>query len=189
MRRGTQRIQNMVLSLQEFSRQNRSGLQSVDIHQELDNTLLMLHYRLQSSELNIEIVKDYGHLPLVECYACQLNQVFLNIMNNAIDAIREEPHTIPARIILRTEQLENERVVIRIANNGSHIPSDIKARIFDPFFTTKPIGMGTGLGLAISYQIIVGQHKGSLQCFSEPGKDTEFRIELPTSIKTKTVSN
>jgi two-component system NtrC family sensor kinase len=184
MRRGTQRIQKMVLSLQEFSRQNRSGLQSVDINQELDNTLLMLHYRLKSNqpELNIEVVKDYGNLPLVECYACQLNQVFLNILNNAIDAIREEPHTIPARIILWTEQLENERVMIRIANNGSHITSDIKARIFDPFFTTKPIGMGTGLGLAISYQIIVGQHKGSIQCFSEPGKDTEFRIELPISL-------
>jgi signal transduction histidine kinase len=191
MRRGTQRIQKMVLSLQEFSRQNRSGLQSVDINQELDNTLLMLHYRLKSNqpEWNIEVVKDYGNLPLVECYACQLNQVFLNILNNAIDAIRDKPGTMPARISLRTEQFENKRVRIRIANNGSHIPPEVKARIFDPFFTTKPIGMGTGLGLAISYQIIVGQHKGSLQCFSEPGKDTEFQIELPTSIKAKTVSN
>ncbi|MEQ9238333.1 sensor histidine kinase [Coleofasciculus sp. E2-BRE-01] len=191
MRRGTQRIQKMVLSLQEFSRQNRSGLQSIDINQELDNTLLMLHYRLKSNqpELNIEVVKDYGNLPLVECYACQLNQVFLNILNNAIDAIRDKPGTIPARISLRTEQFENKRVRIRIANSGSYIPPEVKARIFDPFFTTKPIGMGTGLGLAISYQIIVGQHKGSLQCFSEPGKDTEFQIELPTSIKAKTVSN
>jgi len=191
MRRGTQRIQKMVLSLQEFSRQNRSGLQSVDINQELDNTLLMLHYRLRSNqpELNIEVVKDYGNLPLVQCYACQLNQVFLNILNNAIDAIRDQPSTMPARISLRTEQFDNKRVRIRIANNGSYIPSEVKARIFDPFFTTKPIGMGTGLGLAISYQIIVGQHKGSLQCFSEPGKDTEFQIELPTSIKAKTVSN
>ncbi|MEQ8997562.1 MAG: response regulator [Coleofasciculus sp. B1-GNL1-01] len=191
MRRGTQRIQKMVLSLQEFSRQNRSGLQSVDINQELDNTLLMLHYRLQSNqpELNIEVVKDYGNLPLVQCYACQLNQVFLNILNNAIDAIRDQPGTMPARISLRTEQFDNKRIRIRIANNGSHIPSEVKARIFDPFFTTKPIGMGTGLGLAISYQIIVGQHKGSLQCFSEPGKDTEFRIELPTSITAKTVSS
>jgi len=184
MRRGTQRIQKMVLSLQEFSRQNRSGLQRVDIHQELDNTLLMVYYRLQSnqSELNIEIIKDYGNLPLIECYACQLNQVFLNILNNAIDAIRDKPPEQPARIILRTEQLENERVVIHITNNGSPISSDIKARIFDPFFTTKPIGRGTGLGLAISYQIIVGQHKGSIQCLSEAGQDTEFRIELPTSL-------
>lgn len=191
MRRGTQRIQKMVLSLQEFSRQNRSGLQSVDINQELDNTLLMLHYRLQSNqpELNIEVVKDYGNLPLVQCYACQLNQVFLNILNNAIDAIRDKAGTMPARISIRTEQFDNKHVRIRIANNGSYIPPEVKARIFDPFFTTKPIGMGTGLGLAISYQIIVGQHKGSLQCFSEPGKDTEFRIELPTSIKAKTVSN
>lgn len=191
MRRGTQRIQKMVLSLQEFSRQNRSGLQSVDINQELDNTLLMLHYRLKSNqpELNIEVVKDYGNLPLVECYACQLNQVFLNILNNAIDAIRDKPGTIPARISLRTEQFDNKHVRICIANSGSYIPPEVKARIFDPFFTTKPIGMGTGLGLAISYQIIVGQHKGSLQCFSEPGKDTEFQIELPTSIKAKTVSN
>ena len=191
MRRGTQRIQKMVLSLQEFSRQNRSGLQSVDINQELDNTLLMLHYRLQSNqpELNIEVVKDYGNLPLVQCYACQLNQVFLNILNNAIDAIRDKAGTMPARISIRTEQFDNKHVRIRIANNGSYIPPEVKARIFDPFFTTKPIGMGTGLGLAISYQIIVGQHKGSLQCFSEPGKDTEFQIELPTSIKAKTVSN
>lgn len=188
MRRGTQRIHKLVLSLQEFSQQNRSGLQTVDIHQELDNTLLMLNYRLQSPELDIEVVKDYGNLPLVECYVCQLNQVFLNIINNAIDAIREETRTIPPRIILRTKQLENDRVVIRIANNGSPIPSDIKARIFDPFFTTKPIGTGTGLGLAISYQIIVGQHKGSIQCLSEPGTDTEFRIELPISIKAKTIS-
>lgn len=191
MRRGTERIQKMVLSLQRFSRQNYSGLQSVDLHQELENTLLMLHYRLQSNqpEQNIEVVKNYGNLPLVKCYADQLNQVFLNILNNAIDAIREESLTISPRIRLSTEKLNSNRVVIHIANNGSPIPSEIKARIFDPFFTTKPIGTGTGLGLAISYQIIVGQHKGSLECISEPGQDTEFRIELPISVKATTTVN
>ncbi|HBB32333.1 MAG TPA: hybrid sensor histidine kinase/response regulator [Cyanobacteria bacterium UBA8803] len=185
MRRGAERIEKMVLSLQKFSRQNRSNLQFVDIHRELDNTLLILQHRLQSckEEFGIEVIKNYDEdLPLVECYASQLNQVFLNILNNAIDAIEYEDRTSIGRIAIRTQRLAPDRIAIGIANNGPEIPPEIKARIFDPFFTTKPVGSGTGLGLAISYQIIVDQHQGLLKCLSEPDLGTEFWIEIPCYI-------
>ncbi len=188
MRRGADRIQKTVKSLQNFSRQNQSGLQAVNLNQEIDNTLLILQHRLWSGNgySRIEVIKEYGNLPLVECYPSQLNQVFLNILNNAIDAIEENPtifhdsnRASSSRIIIRTQGLDPNRVVIRIANNGPEIPPAVKARIFDPFFTTKPVGTGTGLGLAISYQIIVGQHQGVLKCLSQPEMGTEFWIELP----------
>ncbi|MCP2731839.1 sensor histidine kinase [Limnofasciculus baicalensis] len=188
MRRGADRIQKTVKSLQNFSRQHQSGLQAVNLNQEIDNTLLILQHRLWSGNghSRIEVDKNYGNLPLVECYPSQLNQVFLNILNNAIDAIEENNPQIKSshqadsgRIIIRTQGLDINRIVIRIANNGPEIPPAIKARIFDPFFTTKPVGTGTGLGLAISYQIVVGQHQGVLKCLSLPEMGTEFWIELP----------
>ena len=191
LHRGAERIQNIVQSLQSFSRQNRYGFQPVDIHQELDNTLSLLQQRLKSDncQSTIEVIKNYGNLPLVECYPSQLNQVFLNIFNNAIDAIEQTCPMGSGRITIRTEALELDRVAIRIANNGPPISPEVKARIFDPFFTTKPVGTGTGLGLAISYQIVVGQHKGLLKCFSEPDLDTEFWIELPCRFNSEIIAN
>ncbi|MBE9128261.1 MULTISPECIES: sensor histidine kinase [unclassified Coleofasciculus] len=191
MRRGAERIQKIVLSLQDFSRQNRSGLQLVNLHRELENTLLILEHRLQScnGELGIKVLTDYGDLPLVECYPSQLNQVFINIFNNAIEAIEADPNTIFGQISIRTQALDSDRVVIRIANNGPEIPPKVKARIFDPFFTTKPVGTGTGLGLAISYQIVVEQHKGSLKCLSEAEWGTEFWIELPRLLNVSMLSS
>ncbi len=177
MQVGTDRITQIVHSLRNFSRLDEAGHKPVDIHEGLENTILILQYKLKekTGDLNVEIIKEYGELPLVECFAGQLNQVFMNILNNAIDAL---PKTINPTIQIKTE-LVGDRVVITIADNGVGIPPDIQKRLFDPFFTTKPVGQGTGLGLAISYQIIVEKHRGTLQCFSELGKGTEFRIEIP----------
>ena len=126
--------------------------------------------------------KHYGNLPQVECYAGQLNQVFMNVLANALDAVQEmrEPDSdkIP-QIEIHTEVLPNDYISIRIANNGPNIPYDIRDKLFDPFFTTKPIGSGTGLGLSISYQIVVDRHSGRMRCYSLPGQNTEFCIEIP----------
>jgi two-component system, NtrC family, sensor kinase len=134
-------------------------------------------------------VKNYGNLPLIDCYAGQLNQVFMNILNNAIDALESynqgrditEIEEHPSKIMITTEVGTNNSVLIRIADNGMGIPEAVKNRIFDPFFTTKPVGKGTGLGLSISYQIVVEKHGGTLSCISAPGKGTEFCIEIPQS--------
>ncbi len=139
---------------------------------------MILQYNLKgkTGDLNVEIIKEYGDLPLVECYAGQLNQVFMNILSNAIDAFPKG--LVNPKIWIKTE-LISDRVVIAIADNGTGIEPEVQKRLFDPFFTTKPVGQGTGLGLAISYQIIVEKHGGTLQCFSELGEGTEFRIEIP----------
>ena len=183
MQVGTDRITKIVDSLRNFSRLDEAEHKPVDIHEGLENTILILQYKLkgQTGDLNVEIIKEYGELPLVECFAGQLNQVFMNILSNAIDALPKT--TMNPTIRIKTE-LVGDRVVIAIADNGVGITPDIQKRLFDPFFTTKPIGQGTGLGLAISYQIIVEKHRGTLQCFSELGKGTEFRIEIPP-IKSK----
>ncbi len=178
MQVGTDRITKIVHSLRNFSRLDEAEHKPVDIHEGLENTILILQYKLKgkTGDLNVEIIKEYDELPLVECFAGQLNQVFINILSNAIDAL---PKTaINPTIRIKTE-LVGDRVVIAITDNGMGITPDIQKRLFDPFFTTKPVGQGTGLGLAISYQIIVEKHKGTLQCFSELGKGTEFRIEIP----------
>ncbi len=183
MQVGTDRITKIVDSLRNFSRLDEAEHKPVDIHEGLENTILILQYKLKgkTGDLNVEIIKEYGELPVVECFAGQLNQVFMNILSNAIDAL---PKTaINPTIRIKTE-LVGDRVVIAIADNGVGITSDVQKRLFDPFFTTKPIGQGIGLGLAISYQIIVEKHRGTLQCFSELGKGTEFRIEIPL-IKSK----
>ncbi|MGB7275470.1 MAG: response regulator [Geitlerinemataceae cyanobacterium] len=183
MQSGTQRIQSIVKLLQDFSRQNESGLKAANINQGLDRTLTLLNYRCQDTRLlkDIQIIKEYGELPLINCYCGQLNQVFMNILSNAIDALEERqdfPDDRPT-IRIKTEVLDPQWISIRIFNNGSDIPESIKNRLFDPFFTTKPIGKGTGMGLSISYQIITRQHRGKLWCVSHPGQGAEFIIQLP----------
>jgi signal transduction histidine kinase len=193
MRVGADRIRQIVLSLQNFSRFDETR-QPVDIHAGIDSTLLILQHRFKprSNFAGIKIIKEYGELPLVECYASQLNQVFMNILSNAIDALEEaaetgdrtDPMQQWQQIIIRTglipdPQTNSSRVIIRIADNGLGIPSTVQAKLFEPFFTTKPTGKGTGLGLAISHQIIVEQHHGVLECYSQLGEGCEFWIELP----------
>jgi len=183
---GTSRIVEIVQSLKNFSRHDEAEMKAVNIHDGIDGTLMILHHRLKADVHRpaIEIVKDYAKLPLIECYPGQLNQVFMNILANAIDALEEgmnhENISSPtAQIIIRTEILDNQFVVIHIADNGPGMKGDVIRRIYDPFFTTKEIGKGTGLGMAISYQIIVNRHQGFLKCRSAPGEGTEFWIQIP----------
>ncbi|UZQ55165.1 ATP-binding protein [Trichothermofontia sichuanensis B231] len=187
---GTERIHNIVKSLRHFSRVDEAEFKEADIHEGLDSTLMILHNRLKArpEHPGINVIKDYADLPKIECYAGQLNQVFMNILTNAIDALEayartsteEQQQTDPPTIWIKTQQLNADWVSIHIINNGPPIPAEIQSRLFDPFFTTKPIGQGTGLGLSISYQIIVDKHKGRLKCESQPGRDTAFIIEIPT---------
>ncbi len=202
MKVGTERIHEIVLLLRNFSRLDQAQKKPVDIHEGIDTTLLLLQHRLKATadRPGIEVVKEYGNIPPVWCFAGQLNQVFMNILSNAIDAfestqwstIDEETPTTPS-ITIRTEVFSSEdegtppidkpiidRVRICMADNGSGFPETIKERIFDPFFTTKPVGQGTGLGLSISHQI-VHKHGGSFQCSSKPGQGTKFCIEIPIS--------
>ncbi|MEA5419131.1 GAF domain-containing protein [Spirulina sp. CCNP1310] len=183
MKMGTERIRQIVLSLRTFSRLDESQMKAVDIHEGIDSTLLILHHRLKarSGHGKIQLDKDYGDLPRVECYAAQLNQVFMNILSNAMDAVEEraaEDATFKPVLKIVTRCLD-EQVQIQIFDNGKGISPTAQSQIFDPFFTTKPIGKGTGLGLSISYQIVVERHHGHLQCLSEPGQGTEFRITIP----------
>jgi PAS domain S-box-containing protein len=190
MKMGAERIRQIVLSLRNFSRLDEAEMKAVDIHEGIENTLLILQNRLKvkSEYVGIEIVKEYSELPPVECYAGQLNQVFMNIINNAIDALEDnrckpenqgEKNNKGPTIQISTEVKNGERLVVRIADNGPGMTQAVKAKLFDPFFTTKPVGKGTGLGLSISYQIVVEKHGGVLDCISEPGKGTEFWIEIP----------
>ncbi|HEY9668388.1 MAG TPA: PAS domain S-box protein, partial [Coleofasciculaceae cyanobacterium] len=185
MQEGANRIREIVLCLRNFSRLDEAEIKPVNLHEGIDNTLLILQHRLKGHAGNpeIELRKEYGQLPLVECYAGSLNQVFMNLLINAIDAL--EPQSAPRVISICTElkagknPANPQSVVIRIADNGPGIPSKVKQQIFDPFFTTKPIGVGTGLGLSIAYSIVVEKHRGTLTCHSVPGKGAEFVIELP----------
>ena len=189
MQLGTTRIRQIVLSLRNFSRMDEAEYKAVDIHEGIDSTLLILQHRLKArpERPEIEIIKDYDTLPLVECYAGQLNQVFMNILVNSIDAIEEnsakrtyqEVKDNPGRITIRTAVINAAWVEVAIADNGSGIPEEIQQRIFDPFFTTKSLGKGTGMGMSISYQIITEKHSGKLECFSTPGEGTEFIIQIP----------
>ena len=191
MQLGTDRIVEIVQSLKNFSRLDEAEMKAVNIHEGIDVTLMILRHRLKANANRpaLEIVKKYGELPLVECYPGQLNQVFMNILANAIDAIeenlekRENKEDLtrypPPLIQIRTEAIDNKWIVIRIADNGSGMPQEIIQRIYDPFFTTKEIGKGTGLGMAISYQLIVDKHQGVLKCRSQPNEGTEFWIQIP----------
>uniref|UniRef100_A0A832M2F2 histidine kinase n=1 Tax=Oscillatoriales cyanobacterium SpSt-402 TaxID=2282168 RepID=A0A832M2F2_9CYAN len=190
MQIGSDRIRQIVLSLRNFSRLDQAEMKSVDIHEGIENTLLILQHRLKgtNNRPDIKVIKEYGDLPMVECYAGQLNQVFMNILSNALDALEEienqstitnEQCSIPATIWLQTRQVNPYFILISIKDNGPGIPESVRSRFFDPFFTTKPVGKGTGLGLSISYQIVVEHHGGSLNCISELGKGTEFQIQIP----------
>lgn len=214
MQLGSERIREIVLSLRNFSRLDESEMKQVDIHDGIESTLLLLQHRLKphGNHPLISIVKEYGDLPRIECYAGQLNQVFMNIISNAIDALEDSinhrdkifyngnwsgnlpkeklenfPNLSlslkPPTIQITTEVVQGESVAIRIQDNGAGIPPDVLGRLFDPFFTTKPLGKGTGLGLSISHHLIVEKHRGRLQCFSELGKGTEFVIEVPIQLR------
>ncbi len=176
MRVGAERIEKIVLSLRNFSHLDESEIKKVDIQDGLDSTLMILQNKLKASNHSeIQIITEYGNLPRVECYARQLNQVFMNIIINAIDALEESSNP---QIKISTETRE-DLILIKIADNGMGITKEIQKKIFNPFFTTKPVGKGTGLGLSTSYQIIVDKHKGKLECHSTPGIGTEFVITLP----------
>ncbi|MBD2597582.1 GAF domain-containing protein [Nostoc spongiaeforme FACHB-130] len=189
MQIGADRIRSIVLSLRNFSRLDEAENKPVDLHEGIDNTLLILQHRLKSTAnfTGIDILKDYGDLPLIECYAGQINQVFMNILTNAIDVLEnqgdlaQDKFQLPKPKISISTRLatDTSRILIRIADNGPGMTEDVRKRIFDPFFTTKAVGKGTGLGLAISYQIIVEKHGGMMDCISEVGKGTEFWIEIP----------
>ncbi|MDZ8051791.1 MAG: amino acid permease [Aulosira sp. ZfuVER01] len=189
MKVGTQRIREIVLTLRNFSRLDEAEMKPVNIHQGIDSTLLILQNRLKAKPEHppIEIIKEYGNLPDVECYAGQLNQVFMNIFSNAIDALDNynsqrttaEINDNLSKITIRTQVINPHWVGISIQDNGPGMAESVKQRLFDPFFTTKPVGQGTGLGLSISYQIIVDKHQGKMKCISEPGKGAEFWIEIP----------
>ncbi len=206
MKLGADRIQKIVLSLRNFSRMDEEGAKEVDIHEGIDSTLMILQSQLKAkgNHQEIHIVKDYGQLPMVECLAGQINQVFMNLLTNSIDALTERrnsphisqsatfelvsspvvnpeitPKNAPPTITIQTRMLDREWLVIRITDNGLGIPESARPVIFDPFFTTKPIGKGTGLGLSISYQIIAKRHQGVLDWSSTLGEGTEFMIKLP----------
>ncbi|WP_442938717.1 sensor histidine kinase [Nostoc sp.] len=189
MKMGANRIREIVLSLRNFSRLDEADMKPVNIHEGIDSTLLILQNRFKPTSGNpgIQIVKAYGDIPLVECYAGQLNQVFMNLIGNAIDALDsynnqrtlEDIEANPSQIIIRTQLRNPDRITIQIADNGPGMPPAVKQRLFDPFFTTKPAGKGTGLGLAISAQIVTEKHNGSIWCISEPGEGAEFWVEIP----------
>ncbi|MGP1383576.1 MAG: PAS domain S-box protein [Thainema sp.] len=185
MKVGTERIRAIVASLRTFSRMDEAEMKAVNIHDGIDSTLMILHNRIKAKcdRAEIQVVQNYGELPLVECYAGQLNQVFMNLISNAIDALDDALDrnllTEQPSLTITTEQVGSDHVAIRFADNGIGIPTAVLSQIFNPFFTTKPIGKGTGMGLSISYQIVTEKHGGSLDCYSEPGSGTEFVIQIP----------
>ena len=188
MREGANRIQEIVLSLQNFSHLDKAEMKKADLHKGIDSTLLILEHRLkqQQNRPAIQLVKEYGIISAVECYPGQINQVFMNILTNAIDALESRIYKdtgFAPWIRIRT-QIDHDRnyVVISIADNGFGIPPQVQQRLFDPFFTTKPVGRGCGLGLSISYSIVVEKHQGELECYSQIGQGTEFVIKLPLNL-------
>lgn len=213
MSQGAERIREIVLCLRNFSRLDEADMKWVDIHEGIDNTLLLLQHRLRSEALEIQVVKAYRDLPKVECYAGQLNQVMMNLLANSIDALEEKwgtgawgddeeelmtpesrppeapsvPRNVPysdvPTITVRTEALRSGFLRVSIADNGVGMTPEVRSRIYDPFFTTKPVGAGTGLGLTISYQIITEKHGGKIYCNSALGQGAEFTIEIPIEQK------
>lgn len=208
MKVGAERIREIVKSLRAFSRLDEAEVKRVDIHDGIDSTLMILQNRMKSKVVRlqgkeyhypeIQVIKNYGFLPPIECYAGQLNQVFMNILSNAIDALEEEigrklvkapasslvPHRhkklLPTPTIqIRTVMVGDDRAAIHIIDNGPGMPEAIQQRLFDPFFTTKPVGKGTGMGMSISHQVITKRHRGRLHCISAPGQGAEFIIEIP----------
>ena len=190
---GTERIREIVLSLRNFSRLDEAEYKKVDLHEGLDSTLMILQNRLKSKPNRpaIKVIKEYEKLPLVNCYAGQINQVFMNVFSNGIDALEEHfeksvsseytelTSDFEPSIKIRTELLDKNQIAIRIIDNGGGIEEEALSKLFDPFFTTKPVGKGTGLGLSISYQIVVEKHGGKIECYSQLNEGTEFLIKIP----------
>ncbi|MEG3973371.1 AAA family ATPase [Microcoleus sp. herbarium8] len=188
MTTGTERIRQIVESLRNFSRLDESEIKPIDIHSGIDSTLLILQHRLKVSEKHqeIQLIKDYGKMPLINCYASALNQVFMNILSNGIDALRQQENGANFKknqkkltLMLQTSVDRDRNAVIRIADNGIGIEPSALNKIFEPFFTTKPVGKGTGLGLSVSYAIIVEKHRGKIEVNSTLGEGTEFTIVIP----------
>ncbi|WP_066376865.1 MULTISPECIES: sensor histidine kinase [unclassified Anabaena] len=175
MKMGVQRIREIVLSLRNFSRLDEADMKEVDIHEGIDNTLLILNHRIKSG---IAVIKNYGNLPLIECYPAQLNQVFMNIISNAIDALLAQKTQNNPQIIISTDQVDDNHIKVEITDNGAGITPENIQKIFDPFFTTKPVGKGTGLGLSVCYTIIE-KHQGKIAVFSEVNQGSKFVISLP----------
>jgi signal transduction histidine kinase len=188
MQVGTNRVTEIVSSLNNFTRHREAGKKLVNLHEGLDSTLLILGHRLRANAHRsaIQLIKDYGELPLIQCYPGEINQVFMNLLCNAIDAFDEAAQAsldaqranLPT-ITIQTRLIEQNAVEIRICDNGKGMADEVKARVFDYLFTTKGMGKGTGLGLAIAHQIVVENHAGSLEVQSTLGQGTEFRIRLP----------
>ncbi|MBD2156855.1 response regulator [Leptolyngbya sp. FACHB-16] len=186
MKVGADRIRQIILSLRSFSRLDEADMKEVDLHECIDSTLMILQHRLKAKldRAGIEIVKEYGDLPPVQCYPSQLNQVFMNLLCNSIDALEDTiaqnaSKNISSLIRIQTGRLGGDRIFVKVADNGPGIPEDVRSQVFDAFFTTKSLGKGTGLGLSISHQIIVEKHRGQLTCHSTPGHGAEFVIEIP----------
>ncbi|TAD84386.1 MAG: sensor histidine kinase [Oscillatoriales cyanobacterium] len=189
MKIASQRIREISNSLRTFSRADTAEKVACDIHQGINSTLLILKYRLKASEKRpaVEVISEYGKLPLVKCFLGQLNQVFMNIIANAIDAFDAasagqtfaEIQAHPQLITICTEVSgDRQMAVIRIRDNGPGMSEEVRSHIFDHLFTTKEVGKGTGLGLAIARQIVEEKHGGKLTCISAPSKGTEFVIEI-----------
>ncbi|MDJ0705995.1 MAG: ATP-binding protein [Leptolyngbyaceae cyanobacterium MO_188.B28] len=186
---GTDRIREIVLSLRNFSRLDEADLKIADVHEGIDSTLMIVQHRLKVSPNcpAIQVKKDYSDLPEIACYPGQLNQVFMNLLANAIDALEdnsrgrsfEDLEANPNIIQIQTRAASSQRIMIAIEDNGPGIPEEVRSKVFNPFFTTKPVGKGTGLGLSISYRIITETHGGKLYCETAPGQGTKFVIELP----------
>ncbi|WP_254173337.1 ATP-binding protein [Planktothrix pseudagardhii] len=200
MQVGAERIREIVLSLRSFARQDGSKMKAINLHEGIDNTLMILQNRLKSKPDHpaIRVIKEYSPaLPLVECYGGEMNQVFMNILANAIDAIEEnsqhknleELKVNPNKIWIKTDIINDHNISITIRDNAGGMAEDIIHHLFEPFFTTKPVGKGTGIGLSISQHIVVEKHNGSLRCISTPGEGTEFIIEIPMTQELPTPKN
>lgn len=181
---GTERIRKIVQALKNFARHGEAEVKVVDIHDGIDSTLMILQHRLsgESEQKAISVIKQYGSLPLVKCYAGQINQVFMNILINSLDALEtSQTKSQNPTITIGTEMIDSEQIAISIADNGPGMTEEVKKHIFDPFFTTKTVGTGTGLGLSISYQIVVESHEGKIYCDSVLGEGSKFTIVLPVN--------
>ncbi|MGD1901788.1 MAG: sensor histidine kinase [Geitlerinemataceae cyanobacterium] len=195
MQVGSRRIREIVLSLRNFSRIDEADLKPVDIHEGIENTLLILNHRLKpkSERAEIKIVREYGSIPAIECFAGLLNQVLMNVISNAIDAIEEEMKSGDyqgsagrggeARIVINTSVVSNSEgcdwLRLSVADNGPGIPPDVRERIFEPFFTTKAVGKGTGMGMSISYNIVTERHGGTIECATSREGGAEFIVHIP----------
>ncbi|TAD78990.1 MAG: PAS domain-containing sensor histidine kinase [Oscillatoriales cyanobacterium] len=186
MKMGVDRIKAIVKSLRTFSRMDESDVKEVNLHDNLESTLTILNHRLKGDNNcpSVEVLRQYNAHSMVECYPGQLNQVFINLLANSLDALEDRAvgseNFKPQISIMTRSTLDGSSVQIAIADNGPGIPEGIRARLFDPFFTTKAVGRGTGLGLSISYQVVTERHGGRLWCESQEGEGTIFTIEIPT---------